>query len=78
MEKLTGFDLVELHDKLSYFADYHHNKGGHYAYQVIKKKLLDDKKSEVRDGSEKGVLIDEGYDKAIKEVLSLLRSTFVF
>jgi hypothetical protein len=77
MDHLLEFDLVELHEKLSSFAKYHHNKGGQAAHQIIKKRLIDDVKSLPRDGSKEGLLRDEGYDKAMKDVLSLLYSTFV-
>lgn len=77
MENLLEFDLVELHEKLSAFAKYHHNKGGQAAHQIIKKRLIDDVKQSPRDGSKEGVLRDEGYDQAMKDVLSLLHLTFV-
>lgn len=69
---LNAKNLIELYEKLNEFAKYHHNKGGQEAYQTIKKVLLDNLKDNPRDGSPEGKLRDEGYDKALKDVLSLL------
>lgn len=75
---LNTENLVELHEKLNEFAKYHHNKGGQEAHQTIKKVLIDNLKDNPRDGSKEGKLRDEGYDKALKDVLSLLQRVFVY
>ena len=76
MDLLYTEDLIELHEKLNYFATYHKNKGGHEAHELIKNELVDKVKSQPRDGSEEGRLFDEGYDIAIKQVLTLLHETY--
>lgn len=75
-ELLTSANLIELHENLEKFAKYHQNKGGQMAHVLIKEKLIDDA-SNARDGSPDALLRDEGYDKAIKQVLALLRDTFI-
>ena len=78
MEDLLNTEnLVELHEKLNEFAKYHHHKGGQEAHKLIKNELVDKVKSQPRDGSKEGLLRDEGYDKALKDVLSLLHRVFV-
>jgi hypothetical protein len=77
MDLLNADNLVELHEKLSEFAKHHENKGGQAAHRLIKLKLVDEVKSQIRDGSKEGMLIEEGYDNAIKQVLKLLHKTFV-
>lgn len=72
----TG-NLVELHEKLNEFAKHHQNKGGQEAHQLIKYELIDKHKESARDGSKEGLLRDEGYDLALKHVLSLLHKRFV-
>jgi hypothetical protein len=74
---LNTENLVELHEKLNEFAKYHHNKGGQEARQTINKVLIDNLKDNPRDGSPECKLRDEGYDKALKDVLSLLHRVFV-
>ena len=74
---LNTESLIELHEKLNEFATYHQNKGGQMAHQLIKKELIDNVKHLTRDGSEEGILGNKGYDKALKEVLSLLHKRFV-
>ena len=74
---LNTENLVELHEKLNEFAKYHHNKGCQEAHQLIKYELIDKHKNSTRDGSKEGLLRDEGYDKALKDVLSLLHRVFV-
>ena len=74
---LNTENLVELHEKLNEFAKHHENKGGQKAHQLIKSELIDKVKSQPRDGSKEGLLKDEGYDLALKNVLSLLHRTFV-
>ncbi len=77
MDLLNTENLVELHDKLNEFATYHKNKGGQEAHKLIKNELVDKVKSQPRDGSKEGLLIDEGFDRAIKAVLQLLHKTYV-
>jgi hypothetical protein len=77
MDLLNTENLVELHEKLNEFATYHKNKGGQEAHKLIKNELVDKVKSQPRDGSKEGLLIDKGYDRAIKQVLELLHKTFV-
>jgi hypothetical protein len=74
---MEDFNLIELHQHLNDFAKYHHNKGGQAAHQIIKKRLIDDAKQMPYDGSKEGMLLIEGYDRAIKDVLTLLHLTFV-
>lgn len=74
---LNTENLVELHEKLNEFATYHQNKGGQKAHQLIKYELIDKRKDSPRDGSKEGLLRDEGYDTALKHVLSLLHKRFV-
>lgn len=76
-ELLKSENLIELHDNLHEFANYHQNKGGQKAHQLIKKTLIDDIKKYSLDGSAEGILIKQGYDSAIRDVLSLLHSEFV-
>ena len=77
MDLLNTENLVELHERLNEFATYHKNKGGQEAHKLIKNELVDKVKSQPRDGSKEGLLRDEGYDRAIKQVLELLHKTFV-
>lgn len=77
MDLLNTENLVELHENLNKFATYHKNKGGQEAHKLIKNELVDKVKSKPRDGSKEGLLIDQGYDIAIKQVLELLHKTFV-
>lgn len=78
MDNLLKTDnLVELHEKLNEFAKYHQNKGGQEAHQLIKYELIDKHKDNIRDGSKEGLLRDEGYDLALKQVLSILHNRFV-
>ena len=76
MDLLYTEDLIELHEKLNYFATYHKNKGGHEAHELIKNELVDKVKSQPRDGSKEGRLRDEGYDEEINQVLTLLHETY--
>jgi hypothetical protein len=76
-EILTSENLIEIHENLNKFAKYHYNKGGQEAHETIKKVLIDNLKDNPRDDSPEGRLIDEGYDKALKDVLSLLHRVFV-
>ena len=76
-EILTSENLIEIHENLSEFAKYHHKKGGQEAHKTIKTVLIDNLKDNPRDGSTEGRLRDEGYDKALKDVLSLLHRVFV-
>lgn len=69
--------LVDLHQALTEFAEYYKNKGGQQAHRLIKNELIDKVKSQPRDGSKEGMLINEGYDKAVKQVLDLLHKVFV-
>ena len=74
MDLLNTENLVELHEKLNEFATYHKNKGGHEAHELIKNELVS--LPQPRDGSKEGRLRDEGYDIAIKQVLTLLHETY--
>ncbi len=74
MDLLNTENLVELHEKLNEFATYHKNKGGHEAHELIKNKLFS--LPQPRDGSKEGQLRDEGYDRAIEQVLTLLHKTY--
>lgn len=76
-ELLTSANLIELHDNLNKFAKYHQNKGGQMAHQLIKKRLIDDVKDKALDGSPEAMLRHEGYNVALKQILSLLHSEFV-
>ena len=85
MDLLNTENLVELHEKLNEFATYHKNKGGHEAHKLIKNELVDKVKSQPRDGSEDSLhegissfafARDEGYDRAINDVLALLHKTY--
>lgn len=76
-ELLISENLVELHENLNKFAKYHQNKGGQMAHQLIKKKLIDDVKDYPEDGSPEGLLRNEGYSSALKQVFSILHSEFV-
>lgn len=77
MENLLSENLIELHEQLSEFAKHHQNKGGQDAHKIIKKTFIDDIKEQVRDGSPEAMLRDDGFDLAIRQVLALLRSTFI-
>lgn len=77
MDLLNTENLVELHDKLNEFATYHKNKGGQEAHKLIKNELVDKIKSQPSDGSKEGLLIDQGFDRAIKAVLQLLYKKYV-
>jgi hypothetical protein len=76
-EILISENLIELHENLNEFAKYHHNKGGQEAHRTIKEALIDNLKDNPREGSKEGILRDEGYNKALKDVLSLLHRVFV-
>ena len=76
MDLLNTENLVELHDKLNEFATYHKKKGGQEVRKLIKDELVDKVKSQPRDGSKEGRLRDEGYDRAINQVLTLLHETY--
>jgi hypothetical protein len=68
-------NLIELHEQLNKFARYHQNKGGQEAHRIIKE--LWDGSHESVDGSELGKARDEGFDNAIKWILSELHKRFV-
>ncbi len=74
MDLLNTENLVELHEKLNEFATYHRNKTGHEVRKLIKDELVD--LPQPRDGSKEGRLRDEGYDRAINQVLTLLHKTY--
>ena len=74
-EILTSENLIEIHDNLNEFAKHHQNIGGQKAHKLIKSELID--KDKIRDGSENMKHWYEGYDEAMKKVLSLLYQTFV-
>ena len=74
-EILTSENLIEIHDNLNEFAKHHQNIGGQKAHKLIKSELID--KDKIRDGSENMKCWYEGYDEAMKKVLSLLYQTFV-
>lgn len=77
MEKeiLKSENLIEIHENLNEFAKHHQNLGGQKAHKLIKSNLID--KDKIRDGSENMKNWYEGYDAAMKQVLSLLHKTFV-
>ena len=74
MDLLNTENLVELHEKLNEFATYHRNKTGHEVRKLIKDELVD--LPQPRYGSKEGRLRDEGYDRAINQVLTLLHKTY--
>jgi len=74
-EILTSENLIEIHDNLNEFAKHHQKIGGQKAHKLIKSELID--KDKIRDGSENMKRWYEGYDAAMKQVLSLLYQTFV-
>ena len=74
-EILTSENLIEIYDNLNKFAKHHQNIGGQKAHKLIKSELID--KDKIRDGSENMKRWYEGYDAAMKQVLSLLYQTFV-
>jgi len=76
-EILTSENLIEIHENLNEFAKHYHNKGGQEAHKTIKKVLIDNVKHIPRDESPEGRLRVEGYDLALKDVLSLLYRVFV-
>ncbi len=81
MDLLNTENLIELHEKLNEFATYHRNKTGHEVRKLIKDELVDKVKSQPRDGSKEGIssfafATDEGYDRAINDVLALLHETY--
>lgn len=69
-------NLIELHENLNEFALHHQNLGGQKAHKIIKE-MWDKERESLRDGSELGKARDEGYDKAIRVVLSILHKAFV-
>lgn len=71
-------NLIELHEQLNEFAQYHYNKGGQAAHRIIKALWDETKQLPLpRDGSELGIAKDEGFDNAIKWILSELHKRFV-
>lgn len=74
---LNTENLIELHEQLNEFAQHHHNKGGQRAHKLIKETFIDQLKDSPRDGSERGLIENEVYDRTIKQVLSLLHREFV-
>ena len=74
-EFLTSENLIEINDNLNEFAKHHQNIGGQKAHKLIKSELID--KDKIRDDSENMKCWYEGYDEAMKKVLSLLYKTFV-
>jgi len=77
MENLLNTDsLIEFHEKLNEFANHHQNLGGQKAHKLIKQ-MWDENKNKLRDGSNEGILRDEGSDRAFKEILGLLRKEFI-
>ena len=76
-EILTSENLIEIHENLNEFAKHHYNKGGQEAHKTIKQVLMDNVKDNPRDGSPDGRLREQGYDKAMRDVLSLLHRVFV-
>lgn len=75
-DTLESENLIELHEKLNDFAKHHHNKGGQAAHVLIKQ-FWDESRANPTDGSERGIAINEGYDMAFSQILSLLHKTFV-
>ena len=74
-EILTSENLIEIHENLNDFAKHHQILGGQKAIKLIKSELID--KDKIRDGSADMKRWYEGYDAAMKQVLSLLHQTFV-
>lgn len=73
-EILTSENLIEIHENLNEFAKHHQNLGGQKAHKLIVSKFKGD---QIRDGSKEMERWCEGYDAAIKQVLSLLHEQFV-
>ena len=74
---LNPENLVELHEQLNDFAKHHQDKGGQKAHRLIKEVFIDRLKDSPRDGSERGMIENEVYDRTVKEILSLLHREFV-
>ena len=66
-ELLNAENLIEFHNALDQFANYHQNKGGQEAHRLIKR-FWDETPLNIRDTS---------YDYAMKTVLQLLHTKFV-
>lgn len=66
-------NLVELHSKLEEFAKHHQNLGIQQAYGLIEYELITKVKDHILDGSKDGVLINQGRNEAIKQVLDILQ-----
>lgn len=76
MDILNSDNLIDLHRKLEDFSIHHRNNGGQEAHRLIKE-MYDERSSFPGDGSDDGKLIQKGYDKAISDVLILIRSNFI-
>lgn len=72
---MTSENLIEIYDNLNEFAKHHQNIGVQKARKLIESELID--KDRIGDGSENMKRWYEGYDVAMKEVLSLLHRRFV-
>ena len=76
MDNLLSENLIELHEQLSDFALHHYIKGGQGAHKAIKRHFINERKNEARSGGHEDMLKAEGYDRALKDVLSFLDSKF--
>lgn len=72
MEPLNSENLIEIHEKLDEFARHHHNKGAKEVYMFIKK-LTEDRATEPSVGIKEDQLIEEGYSRALYDLLSKLQ-----
>jgi hypothetical protein len=77
LEILTSENLIEIEENLNKFKKHHQIKGAEMSHRLIKEKIKDD--DSPRDG---GIPNHQdfysGYDKAISDVLSLLRDNLIF
>ncbi len=75
--KLFKFDSIsEMNDKLNEFAKENQDKGGQEAHRIVKQlwdntRQITDTFAPIKEG------FDEGYNKAMKEALAVLRQRFV-
>jgi hypothetical protein len=74
-EILTSESLIDIHQSLNAFAKHHQNMGGQEAHRLIKSEFMDGNNN--RCVPKDMIRWYEGYDAAIKEVLSVLYRRFV-
>ena len=77
MENILDLNLIELHQKLAEFAKHHQNMGAQEVHRLVQKVLVDEVAGKPRSGSPESIARDAGYDKAIADVLSLIRVNFI-